>query len=73
MVIHPRQAEIAQRVFAPSPDEIQRAQRIIQAHEEAQAAGLGAFALDGRMVDMPVVRMAEQTLRKARAAGMMRE
>ena len=72
MVIHPRQVEIAQRVFAPSPEEIQRALRIIQAHEEAQAAGLGAFALDGRMVDMPVVRMAEQVLRKARAAGMER-
>ena len=49
----------------------ERALRIIQAHEEAQAAGLGAFALDGRMVDMPVVRMAEQVLRKAQAAGMM--
>ncbi len=71
MVIHPRQVEIAQRVFAPSPDEIQRALRIVQAHDEAQAAGLGAFALDGRMVDMPVVRMAEQVLRKARAAGMV--
>ena len=47
------------------------AARIIQAHEEAQAAGLGAFALDDRMVDMPVVRMAEQVLDKARAAGMM--
>ncbi len=71
MAIHPRQAEIAQRMFAPSPDEIQRALRIIQAHEEAQAAGLGAFALDGRMVDMPVVRMAEQVVRKAQAAGML--
>lgn len=73
MVIHPRQVEIAQRVFAPSPEEIRRALRIIQAHEEAQAAGLGAFALEGRMVDMPVVRMAEQVLRKARAAGMIND
>lgn len=71
MVIHPRQVEIAQRIFAPSEEEIQAARRIIQAHDEAQAAGLGAFALDGRMVDRPVVRMAEQVVRKARAAGMM--
>ncbi|MFZ2358071.1 MAG: CoA ester lyase [Anaerolineae bacterium] len=71
MVIHPRQVEIAQRVFAPSPEEIERALRIIRAHKEAQSAGLGAFALDGRMVDMPVVRMAEQVLRKAKAAGMV--
>jgi citrate lyase subunit beta/citryl-CoA lyase len=73
MAIHPRQVEIAQRVFAPSTEEIERALRIIQAHKEAQVAGLGAFALDGRMVDMPVVRMAEQVLRKARAAGMMND
>ncbi len=69
MAIHPRQVEIAQRVFAPSAEEIERALRVIQAHEEAQAAGLGAFALDGRMVDMPVVRAAENTMRRARAAG----
>ena len=68
MAIHPRQVEIAQRVFAPSPEEIERALRVIQAHEEAQAAGLGAFALDGRMVDMPVVRAAENTMRGAREA-----
>lgn len=70
MAIHPRQIEVIQRVFAPSPEEIQRALRIVRAHEEAQAAGLGAFALDGRMVDMPVVRMAESVLRKAQAAGL---
>jgi citrate lyase beta subunit len=70
MVIHPRQVEIAQRVFAPSPEEIERALRVIRAHEEAQAAGLGAFALDGKMVDMPVVKAAENTIRRARAAGL---
>ncbi len=73
MVIHPRQVEIAQRVFAPSPEEIEQALRIIQAHEEAQAAGLGAFALEGRKVHMPEVRMAEQVVRKARAAGMIND
>jgi citrate lyase beta subunit len=69
MAIHPRQVEVIQRAFAPSPEEIARALRIVSAHEEAQTAGLGAFALDGRMVDMPVVRMAESVLRKAQAAG----
>lgn len=71
MVIHPRQVEIAQRIFAPSPEEIERALRIVRAYAEAQAAGVGAFALDGRMVDMPVVRMAENTLHRARAAGLL--
>lgn len=71
MAIHPRQVEVIQRVFAPSAEEIARALRIVQAHEEAQATGVGAFALDGRMVDMPVVRMAESVLRKARSAGLL--
>jgi citrate lyase beta subunit len=71
MAIHPRQVEIAQRVFAPSPEEIERALRVIRAHEEAQAAGLGAFALDGKMVDMPVVKAAENIVRKGQQAGLL--
>lgn len=73
MAIHPRQVEVIQRVFSPSPEEIQAALRIVRAYEEAQAAGLGAIALDGRMVDMPVVRMAQNTVQKARAAGLLGE
>lgn len=71
MAIHPRQVESAQRIFAPSPEEIARAQRILSAYAEQQAAGVGAFALDGRMVDMPVVRAAENVLAKAHAAGLI--
>lgn len=71
MVIHPRQVEPAQRIFSPSPEEIDRAQRIVDAYQAYQPAGTGAFALDGRMVEMPVVRMAENVLRKARAAGLV--
>ncbi len=73
MAIHPRQVEVIQRVFAPAPEEIAHALRVVRAHEEAQAAGVGAFALDGRMVDMPVVRMAQNTVQKARAAGLLSE
>ena len=71
MVIHPRQVEPAQRIFAPSPEEIERAQRILSAYAEQQAAGVGAFALDGRMVDMPVVRAAEKVVARAMAAGLV--
>jgi len=71
MAIHPRQVEIIQRAFAPTPEEIERAQHVLQAHEEHQAAGTGAFALDGRMVDMPVVRAAQNTVNKALAAGLL--
>ena len=71
MIIHPRQVEPAQRIFAPSSEEIQRAQRILAAYAEQQAAGVGAFALDGRMVDMPVVRAAEKVVTRAAEAGLL--
>ena len=71
MVIHPRQVEPAHRIFAPSPEEIERAQRILSAYAEQQAAGVGAFVLDGRMVDMPVVRAAENVVARAVAAGLI--
>ncbi|MCS6846849.1 MAG: CoA ester lyase [Anaerolineae bacterium] len=71
MVIHPRQLEIVNRAFAPSPEEIARAQRIVQAAREQAAAGLGAFALDGRMVDGPIIKQAENVLARARAAGLL--
>ncbi len=71
MVIHPRQVEPAQRIFAPSPQEIERAQRILSVYAEQQVAGVGAFALDGRMVDMPVVRAAEKVVARAKAAGLI--
>jgi citrate lyase beta subunit len=68
MVIHPRQVAVANRIFAPSPEEIAHAERIILAHQTHQQSGIGAFELDGRMVDMPVVRAAERILEKARMA-----
>jgi citrate lyase beta subunit len=71
MVIHPRQLEVVNRMFAPSPEEIARAQRIMQAAREQATAGLGAFALDGRMVDGPIIKQAENVLARARAAGLL--
>jgi citrate lyase beta subunit len=67
--IHPRQVEPIQTAFSPSPQAIEQAQRVVQAAAEQQQAGSGAFALDGRMIDAPVVRAAEWVLEKARAAG----
>ena len=71
MAIHPRQVEVINRIFAPSPEEIEQALRLVQAHETHQAAGTGAFELDGKMVDMPMVRAAERILEKARAVGLL--
>ncbi|MBE7555929.1 MAG: CoA ester lyase [Anaerolineales bacterium] len=69
--IHPRQIEVINRLFAPSPEEIEQAMRLVQAFAAHQAAGAGAFELDGKMVDLPVMRAAESVLAKARAAGLL--
>lgn len=69
--IHPRQLAPIHRAFTPTPEQVAQARRIVDAFAEHTARGTGAFALDGKMVDMPVVRVAENTLAKARAAGLL--
>ncbi len=68
MAIHPRQVEPIHQAFTPSAEEIERARRIVEAHHAQQAQGVGAFELDGRMVDGPVVAAAERVLALARQA-----
>lgn len=69
MAIHPNQIEPFQRAFTPSDEEIAAAQRLVEAHEQHQAKGVGAFVFEGRMIDPAIVAPAEQVLAKARAAG----
>lgn len=57
--IHPSQIELANTVFSPPADEVDRAHRILQALEQAAAEGKGAASLDGRMIDAASARMAE--------------
>jgi citrate lyase beta subunit len=69
LAIHPRQVAPIEAVFTPSDEAIAQAQRLIEAHNEHQKEGTGAFALDGKMVDAPMIRAAEIVLGRARAAG----
>jgi citrate lyase beta subunit len=64
-IIHPDQIAPVQAAFTPSEEEVAEARRIVEAHEEHQRQGAGAFALDGKMVDMPVVRAAQRVLARA--------
>ena len=66
VAIHPAQIPVIHEVFTPSPEEVQQARRIIEAD---RAAGGGAVALDGRMVDRPVVEAARRVLMRARPAS----
>lgn len=71
-LIHPAQVEIANAVFAPSPDEVDLARRQIDAFEEARRAGQGVAVVDGRIVENLHVATARETLAKAEAIETMR-
>ncbi|HEY79893.1 MAG TPA: CoA ester lyase [Anaerolineae bacterium] len=61
-VIHPAQAQVAHEAFAPSEEEIAHARRVLAAMREAEAKGEGVFALDGKMVDGPMIKAARRIL-----------
>jgi len=63
--IHPSQVALANEVFTPTAAEVARARRIVAAMAEAALAGRGAVALDGRLIDIASIRMAEALLAKA--------
>jgi citrate lyase beta subunit len=63
--IHPAQVGVVNRVFAPDDEDIRWAQRVVAAYERAQLAGEGVTAVDGLMVDRPVVERARRILGNA--------
>ncbi|HYA19183.1 MAG TPA: CoA ester lyase [Burkholderiales bacterium] len=65
--IHPSQIELANKVFTPSDAEVTKAKRIMEAMAQAAKDGKGAVSLDGRLIDIASIRMAEALLRKAEA------
>jgi citrate lyase subunit beta / citryl-CoA lyase len=69
-VIHPNQVETANRVFAPSAEEVTSARRVVEAFGEAEAKGVGAIRVDGKLVDYAMVKNAEKLLTTARALGL---
>lgn len=69
LCIHPRQAELANQVYTPRPEEIAHARRILEAADEARAHGRGVFALDGKMIDAPIVAVQRRVLDRARRSG----
>ena len=67
--IHPSQIELANQVFTPSKAELTKARRILEAMDEAAKEGKGAVSLDGRLIDIASIRMAEALLNKANAVA----
>jgi len=66
LCIHPAQVPAVHAAFAPTSDQLQWARRVV---DGAATAGGGVFALEGRMVDAPVVKLAQQTLVRAQQLG----
>jgi citrate lyase subunit beta / citryl-CoA lyase len=66
-LIHPSQLEPANRVFAPSADELERAREIVAAFDEATAAGKGVVTVGGRMIEHLHVAQAQRALAQAEA------
>lgn len=70
--IHPAQVPVAHEVFSPTPEEVTWAQRVIDAYNQAEAAGSGVASVDDKMIDTASVRIAEGVLESARATDVDR-
>jgi citrate lyase subunit beta/citryl-CoA lyase len=69
--IHPTQVPIANSVFRPTDAEIAHSLKVVGAAREAARKGIGAFTVNGRMVDAPFIRRAESILALARKLGLV--
>ena len=67
--IHPSQVEVVQREFAPGKEEVEWAVRVVIADEKADREGRGAWTLDGKMIDVPVVGKARSVVSRAERCG----
>lgn len=65
--IHPDQVGVLNKVFSPSPSDVEHASRVVQAFEEGLSKGRASVTLDDRMVDTPVYKRAKLALERAEA------
>lgn len=70
-IINPRQIDVVNEVFAPTPKAIEKARAIIAAIKEAEEKGSGVISVNGKMVDRPVVIRAQRTMELAMASGIL--
>ncbi len=69
--MHPVQIPVIHEAFAPQPVEIEKAQKIVKAYDDAQQKGLGVVSLGSKMIDPPVVNRALKLIERARAMGLV--
>ena len=69
-IIHPAQVESVQKAFTPSDEAIAYAKRIVETFEASQKEGKGAYSLDGKMIDMPLLKNAKKVLERGLDRGL---
>jgi citrate lyase subunit beta/citryl-CoA lyase len=69
--IHPAQIPVIHAAFAPSKIEIEKAQKIVAAYDEAQKHGLGVVSLGSKMIDQPVVNRALKLVERAKSMSLV--
>src|SRR5690349_20539283 len=69
--VHPLQIAVVHQAFAPTAAEIEKAQRIVAAFEEAQQRGLAVVSLGSKMIDPPVVQRALKLVKRAKEMGLI--
>ncbi len=65
-IIHPNQVSVVQEAFTPSEEAVTYAKRIVETFEASQKEGKGAYSLDGKMIDMPLLKNAQKVLARAK-------
>jgi citrate lyase subunit beta/citryl-CoA lyase len=68
-LINPRQIELLHNAYAPTEEEVEHARRVVAAADRAEREGLGVIALNGRMIDAPIVNHARRVIQNALASG----
>ena len=72
-LINPNQITLIHNLFAPTQKEVDHAERVIAAAEEAERNGSGVVSLNGKMVDSPIIERAKLVLQRAAASGIREE
>lgn len=72
-LINPRQIELLHNAYAPTQEEVDYAQRVLEAAEEGERKGLGVISLNGKMVDKPIIDHAHMVMDRVRASGVRKQ
>lgn len=72
-LVNPRQIHLLHQAYAPTEDELVRAQMVVAAAERAARDGLGVVSLGGKMIDAPIIAAARRTIAFAESAGVRQE